>query len=430
MNKLSSLLIASLISCSAFADSIPKEKPDTVGVSAKRLERITEMAQRYVDEKKIAGIITMVNRGGKLIHFEAVGAKGAEDSRKLKKNDLFRIYSMTKPITAVAAMQLYEQGKFYLNDPVTKFVPELKNLKRLDEEGNLVPVETPITMHHLLTHTAGFSYGFNPADPVDKLYREAGLWESSDLTDFAEKLAELPLKYEPGTQWHYSVAVDVTGLVIERITGQSFDVYLHENIFEPLGMKDTFFEVPKSKQKRFLPNHFWDRKDTTLRQIKPRQPAILGSKRAMSDYTSVSLFSGGGGLVSTASDYMRFAEMLRNGGGLGKARILSPKTIKYMATNHLSSGGAATSTGEQLLGRAFNGYGFGLGFGVLESPVENRTIGSKGTFMWGGAAGTIFWVDPEEDIVVVAMMQIMASPWPFRDDLRIATYQALIESYE
>ena len=411
---------------SVSAKPLPTVKAEREGVSSAALERITEMSQRYVDEGKFAGVITMVARRGKIVHFEAVGNKGAADDRPLQKDDLFRIYSMTKPITAAAVMQLYEQGKFHLSDPVSKFVPELKGLKVLNADGEQVPVEREMTMRQLLTHTAGFSYGFDPVnDPVDKLYAEAELWKSKDLDDFAVKLAKLPLKFQPGGQWHYSVAVDVTGLVVQRISGQPFDVYLEENIFAPLGMVDTFFAVPKDKADRFLPNHYLDPKTGALTQIPEGQNA------AMQNYHEVSLYSGGGGLVSTTMDYMRFAEAMRNGGSLHGARILGPKTVAYMASNHLPASIVSGGTGEQpVLGGELKGFGFGLGFGIVTDPVAGGVMGSAGEFNWGGAAGTVFWIDPVEDIVVVGMIQLMGSPHPFRSDLKVATYQALSELSE
>ncbi len=409
---------------SAFADSIRAVTPEKQGVSSERLDRITQMSQRYVDEGKLAGVITMVNRGGRLVHSEVVGQRGVDDDRPLEMDHLFRIYSMTKPITAIAVMQLYEQGKFSLNDPISKFVPELADVKVWNEKGEPTTPKQVITMHHLLTHTAGFSYGFNPADPVDKLYREAQLFAAKDLTEFAERLARLPLRYEPGAQWHYSVAVDVTGLIVERISGVPFDEYLAANIFEPLGMEDTFFEVPEEKRERFLPNHYWNKANSKPVTIDESRP------QALARYTEgVTLFSGGGGLVSTTHDYMRFAEMPRNGGEYKGARVIGPKTLKFMTQNHLPEDRSNVGTGEAV-NRAFAGMGFGLGFGVVLDPVEGRTIGSSGSFMWGGAAGTVFWVDPVEDLVVIGMIQLMGSPWPLREELRILTYQALTETNE
>ncbi|MBO6557978.1 MAG: beta-lactamase family protein [Pseudomonadales bacterium] len=424
MMPLFAAIILVLSASSLLADSIQPIEPEAQGVSADRLERLKHLGQRYVDEGKLAGIITMVNRGGRLVHAEVTGQRGVDDDRPLEIDHLFRIYSMTKPITAVAAMQLYEQGGFSLNDPLSKYVPELKDLKVWNEQGDNSAPKQEITMHHLLTHTAGFSYGFNPGDPVDQMYREARLFEADNLTDFAVQLAKLPLRYEPGERWHYSVAVDITGLVVERISGMRFDEYLAANIFEPLGMEDTFFEVPQEKMDRFLPNHYWDRSQGKLGTVDESQGGGLAS------YTGgVTLFSGGGGLVSTVHDYMRFAEMLRNGGEFQGARIIGPKTLKFMTKNHLPEDITQVGTGERL-NRAFAGMGFGLGFGVILDPLESRAIGSAGTFMWGGAAGTVFWVDPLEDLVVIGMIQLMGSPWPLREELRIYTYQALIESNE
>ena len=425
------LMAASLLTLTACSEKVHSINPMIVDLERDRLDRITEMTQQYVDEGKIAGIITMVNREGKLAHFETVGVKGVNDPRPLEKDDLFRIYSMSKPITAVAAMQLYERGGFRLSEPVSKYVPELSGLK-VWEDGDLVPADHEPTMHELLTHTAGFSYGFYEQDPVDAMYQKAKLWSADDLTHLAEKLARLPLRYQPGSRWHYSVAVDITGLVVERISGKRFDVYLEEEIFTPLGMHDTFFEVPPEKLGRFLPNHYWDAEAGKMVDAEEMRPSlgISSDDDAMVNFEQVTLFSGGGGLVSTAMDYMRFAEMLRGGGYYKGERIISPKTLKYMARNHLPATVSASGTGEQPLNILSKGFGFGLGFGVVTDPVELGMVASEGEFSWGGAAGTVFWVDPVEDMVVVGMMQLMSSPWPFREDLRIAAYQALDESYE
>jgi CubicO group peptidase (beta-lactamase class C family) len=396
-------------------------------MSSERLERITEMTQRYDDERKLSGVVTMVARNGKLVHFEAVGNKATDDERKLEKDDLFRIYSMSKPITAAAAMQLYEQGKFHMNDPVHKFIPEFKDLMVLNADGEQVPVENHMTMQQLLSHTTGLSYGFNPTgDPVDKFYEDANIWAQKDLDSLMATLGKLPLKFDPGTQWHYSVAVDVTGAVIERISGQHLDEYFEEHIFQPLGMNDTFFEVPADKAKRFLPNHYWDGAAEKLATIPVDENSV-----AMQDYSNVSLYSGGGGLVSTAMDYLKFAEAMRNGGELDGARILGEKTVNYMAMNHLPATVKSGGTGESpLLGGANGGFGFGLGFGVASDSVSSGVMGSPGEFSWGGAAGTVFWIDPVEEIVVVGMIQLMGSPWNLRNDLKVATYQAITDSYE
>ncbi len=410
----------------ASARDLPVVSPAREGFDPERLGRIVDITQSYVDEGKFAGVITMVARRGRIVHFEAVGNRGADDERPLEKDALFRIFSMTKPITAVAAMQLYEQGKFHLSDPVSKFVPELKGVQVLNADGSLVPATREMTMQQLLTHTAGFSYGFNPdGDPVDKYYREAQLFAAKDLEEFADMVGELPLKFQPGDQWHYSIAVDVTGLVVERISGQPFDEYLDERIFQPLGMEDTFFNVPDDKVGRFLPNHYLDPKTRALTQF-PED-----TQQAALRYRGTTLFSGGGGLVSSTMDYMRFAEAMRNGGLLGDARILGPKTVNYMASNHLPASIVSGGNGEQpILGARLNGFGFGLGFGIVTDPAAGGVMGSAGEYNWGGAAGTVFWIDPVEELVAIGMIQLMGSPYPFRSDLKVATYQALTESLQ
>lgn len=416
-------MLCMLLMQPAWADALRMASPEKVGISSERLERLNALAESYVSEGKVPGMITMVARHGKLVHFEATGKKGLMDKRDLEKDDLFRIYSMTKPITAIAAMQLYEQGKFQLNDPISKWVPELKDLKVLNTDGSLEDAAGPVTMHHLLTHTAGFSYGFMPNDPVDQQYRDTKILQSKNLKTFVDTLATLPLKFHPGQSWNYSVAVDVTGLIVERISGQRFDKYLDKHIFKPLGMKDTFFSVPDDKLERFLPNHAFDRESGKV---------VPMGEDAIESYRNVEQFSGGGGLVSTAEDYMRFSEMLRNGGVYKGTRIIGPKTLDYMTTDHLSDNIRNVGTGESLqaLNSFYKGQTFGLGFGIVSNAAQNKILGSNGEFYWGGAAGTVFWVDPVEDIVVIAMIQLMGSPWPLRSDLRVAIYQALEEIAE
>lgn len=419
--KKSFVLLGLLTTAFSFAQ-LAQVDPQQEGVSAERLERISEVSKSYLEDEKVAGIVTMVSRNGKIIYAKAFGERGVDDSKTLKIDDLFRIYSMTKPIVAVAAMQLYEKGMFHLNDPISKFLPELAELSVMDEEGNLTPNEASISMQQLLTHTAGFSYGFSNSK-VDQEYNKAELWKSKDSDDFIKRVAALPLHYKPGERWHYSIAVDLTGVIVERLSGMGLDEYLQTYIFEPLGMVDTFFEVPKKKMKRFLPNHYYDYGEKSLKTVQETKEKY----NAMSNYEDVSMFSGGGGLVSTAMDYMLFMEALQNGGSLNGNRILGPKTLQYMIRNHLSGsieqkGGA----GENPLDEASNnGFGFGLGFGLVTNSVNNSIIGSEGEYNWGGAAGTVFWIDPVENISVVSMIQLMSSPWKLREDLKVAVYQAL-----
>ena len=408
-----------LLAFAATARELPKVRPDRAGMSAERLDRIAELARDYTESGKLAGVLTMVARDGRVVHVSAVGQRGVYDDRPLPEDALFRIFSMSKPITAVAAMMLYEEGKFQLGDPVSKFLPELAELDVL-VDGERVPAQNGMTMQQLLTHTAGFSYGFDPTDPVDKLYNEAQVLRAKDLDEFIDRLATLPLKYEPGTQWHYSVAVDVTGAVIERISGQSFGAFLQERLFDPLDMHDTFFQVPPDKMDRFLPNHGWDAENSKL---------VAFDDSEFVDYTGGTIMeSGGGGLVSTARDYLRFAEMVRAGGELHGVRILSPKTVEYMAADHLPGSIDAGGEGERPVVNLLNlGSGFGLGFGVVRDPVLTGVIGSPGEYSWGGAAGTIFWIDPVEEIVVVSMIQLMGSPWPLRAELKVLSNAAIME---
>ena len=408
-----------LLAFAATARELPKARPDRAGMSAERLDRIAELAGGYTESGKLASVLTMVARDGRVVHVSSVGQRGVEDDRPLPEDALFRIFSMSKPITAVAAMILYEEGKFQLRDPVSNFIPELAELDVL-VDGERVPAKNVMTMQQLLTHTAGFSYGFAPDDPVDKLYNETQVLRAKDLDEFIERLAALPLKYEPGTQWHYSVAVDVTGAVIERISGQSFGDFLQERLFDPLDMHDTFFQVPPDKMDRFLPNHGWDAENDKL---------VAFDDGEFMDYTGGTMMeSGGGGLVSTARDYLRFAEMMRAGGALHGERILSPKTVEYIATDHLPASINAGGEGERPSVNILNvGSGFGLGFGVVRDPAMTGVLGSPGEYLWGGAAGTIFWIDPVEEIVLVSMIQLMGSPWPLRTELKVLTNAAIME---
>jgi len=430
--SLTSLAICSLLTCSAlaftssaFARDVPSAKPEREGLSSERLNQIKSLAQSYVDEKRVPGMITMVARNGKVVHFEATGQRGLADTRPLEKDALFRIYSMSKPITAVALMMLYEEGKFRLTDPAHLYIPELKELSVYNPDGDPVPAKTPVTMQQLLTHTAGFSYGFNPADPVDQKYQAAKVFEAKDLTEFAERVAALPLQFQPGSKWHYSVASDLVGLAVERISGMAFADYLEQKIFTPLGMDDTFFNVPADKRDRFLANHGWDAENGQFVDVTARTDA-------RGNYTNGTLSSGGGGLVSTTMDYMRFCEMLRSGGSYNGVRLLSPKTVQYMTLNHLPATVGASGSGEAPTLGSFGtaGVGFGLGFSVITDAAAAGTIGSAGEYAWGGAAGTVFWIDPVENIVSIAMIQLMGSPWPLRADLKATTYQSVTELAE
>ena len=413
------IAVALLLASASGAAEIPVAQPESVGISGEGLERLTTATQEFVDEGKLAGVLTMVAREGRIVHVSAVGQRGVDGDRPLTEDALFRIYSMSKPITSVAAMMLYEEDAFQLSDPVSSFLPELKQLEVLGEDGERVPMEKTMTMQHLLTHTAGFSYGFDPKDPVDRLYQEVKPMGAADLDGFIERLATLPLKFEPGTRWHYSVASDVVGAVVERISGQSLDVFLRERLFRPLDMRDTFFNVPEDKLSRLLPNHGWDRQEGKLVAFDAR---AKGRRAA-------TMYSGGGGLISTARDYMRFAEMLRNGGELDGVRILRHETVGLMVMNHLPAALSGAGQGERPVDKSEKrkdvpGFGFGLGFGLV-TELGDEGVGSVGEYSWGGAAGTIFWVDPVEEIIVIGMIQLMGSPWPLREKIKALTYEAI-----
>ena len=400
---------------SLLASELPSVKPDKVGFSSERLQKISEFTRRAVDEGRHAGFVTMVARRGKIVHFEAVGNYGIDNDKHLEKDTLFRIYSMTKPVTAVAMMMLYEEDKFQMTDRVSKYLPELADLK-LFKDGETSEDSFNPTIEQLFTHTAGFTYGFRAdSEAVDGMYREADLGNSANLDEYVSRLAKLPLNFEPGTRYHYSIAFDILGAVVEKLSGQSLDVFFRKRIFLPLEMHDTFFSVPDDKLNRLASNHYWDRE----------QLALVSPPETARSYSDVTLFSGGAGLVSTAMDYMVFCEMLRRGGSFEGVRILGPKTIQYMTQNHLTNEvrfNGATDFPESHL---YKGQSFGLGFGVMTEPGLSEVISSAGAYSWGGAAGTKFWIDPEEDLVAILMTQLMWGPVDTRYQMKIATYQAL-----
>ena len=390
----------------------------SVRLDTEKLSAVDDLIALYVDEKRVPGLVVSIAYRDEVVYTKAHGNRGLFDEQPMHVDDLFRIFSMTKPIASLALMQLYEQGKFDLDDPLTKFIPEFKDLKVYNEDGgDPTPPIRPITMLHLLTHTAGFGYVFGENDEVAQRIRNENVLGSTDLEEMATKVVDIPLRYQPGTRWFYSLAVDVQGLVIERITGLKLDEYLDQNIFEPLGMSDTFFSVPDDKFDRLLPNHFWVRQQDRLVQ----QPA-----EASEQYRNVTFFSGGGGLVSTTHDYMTFARAVANGGTLGDATILKPETIDMMRVNQLNDAiQADVGTGENPERESqWPGFAFGLGFGVVTLPSSAER--SQGEYSWGGAAGTIFWIDPVEDLIVVGMIQLHASPWNLAGDLHTAVRSALV----
>ena len=426
MKRIFAVVLLNLSIIGIHADEFKHGDPESVGMSSERLERVTAVMQDYIDNEVLAGIHVLIARKGTIVFDMPLGTRGMDDDRPLTKDALYRIFSMTKPVTAVAAMQLYEQGEFKLTDPVAAHIPEFAELKVFAQDGEHTPVQNPMTMRHLLTHTAGLGYGLSAWHAVDRMFRQNRVLGSENLDEMATKLKSIPLKFEPGARWDYSAAVDVTGLVVQRLSGQGFDEYLEQEIFEPLGMVDTFFQIPEEEHARLLPNHNWAPGE------EEGEFRVVMRPVGENEYRSVTFYSGGGGLISTGMDYLRFAEMLRAGGELEGARILSPLTIDYMTQNHLpvAIGGAgagegptATPTREQR-----SSFGFGLGFGVNTDPVASGHLSSPGEYYWGGAAGTIFWVDPVEELVVVGMIQLMGgSGLPLRNDLKIAVLQSIVD---
>jgi CubicO group peptidase (beta-lactamase class C family) len=403
-------------------------KPEEVGLSSPRLARLTEHLQRYIDAGKLAGTLTLVARRGRVAYFEPLGYLETERRRPVTRDAVFRIYSMTKPITSVGLMMLYEQGRFQLDDPVHRFIPSWGDL-RVFVGGNhpvwkTAPVERPMTIRDLLTHTSGLTYGFMERTNVDAAYRKLGVADRTrpgyTLRDMAETLATLPLEFSPGTRWNYSVSTDVVGHLIELISGQPLDGYLREHILGPLDMRDTGFVIENEQRPRFAAN-YERQADGTLKLI---------DEPERSQFRETSFFSGGGGLVSTAPDYFRFTAMLRNRGELDGVRLLGRKTVELMTTNHLPGGQELTQLAQagMFTETAYAGVGFGLGFSVMQSPARAHILGTGGEYAWGGAASTAFWIDPAEDLIVIFMTQLMpSSSYPLRREMRVLTYAALID---
>ena len=379
-------------------------KPETVGFSSERLEHLHALMQEAVDKKYQAGMVTILARHGKVVDYRAYGERDMASHAAMTKDTIFRDYSMTKPVTAVAMMILYEQGKWMPADPISKYIPEfahLKVYKGADGSGapTLVEPEHAPTMRELMTHTAGFTYGFFGDTPVDAMYQKEKVLQSANLQEMVEKLAKIPLVYQPGTQWRYSVSMDIQGYIVEKLSGQSLPDFMRDHIYQPLGMKDAGFFVPEDKRSRFM----------TLYQSGPNNELIPNPNAGPNprDYDHMpTLPSGGGGMVSTAEDYYRFATMLAQNGELDGARVLAPASVRLMSTNHLPP---SLLTGQFGIGaqQMRPGFGYGYNCAVVYDPPEANLPEGKGTFFWDGAAGTWFWIDPTNDIVFIGMIQRM-----------------------
>ena len=390
-------------------------RPEEVGFSPTRLSRIGKAMQNYVDQKRFSGVVTLVARRGRIVHFESFGMMDIETNKPMQLDTIFRIYSMTKPITSVAVMMLYEEGRFQLNDPVSRFIPEFKHAKvfvRMTESGpELADLERDVTIWHLLTHTSGLSYGSDPDLPVDAMYQEAQVFRPDEtLGEGVRKLAKLPLAHQPDSIWQYSYSTDVLAYLVEVLSGMPFDAFLKQRILEPLGMDDTGFYVPEEKIDRFATVYGPTEKDGLEVLETPATSEYSRPRR---------LVQGGTGLVSTTIDYMRFSQMLLNRGELDGTRLLGRKTVELMTTNHMPS---------ELLPLSWDvlqGFGFGLGFGVLMNVPQSKCIGSEGTFLWGGRFTTLFWVDPREELIGLLMPSTSNMAFAFLDFI-VLTYQAIV----
>jgi CubicO group peptidase (beta-lactamase class C family) len=371
-------------------------RPESVGLSSEGLAKVDAALQAIIDSGELAGAVTLVARHGKVVHRSRMGVKDIETKEPLKDDTIFRIFSMTKPVTAVAMMVLWDEGKWRPEDPVSKHLPEWAGMKVWAEDGNHTPTTRGPTVGHLMTHTAGILYGFNPADPIDALYAKARMLQSESLADMSRKIAGLPLAYEPGEKWIYSLAMDVQGAIIERLTGMSLSDFMRTRIFEPLGMKDTGFSIAESKIPR-LATLYRARDDNSLEKVERAMIAAEPAKEPL-------LASGGGGLMSTVPDYARFAQMLLNKGELDGVRIISPEAATLMMSNAISD---KVINGFHGVGRQQIRPGFGYAYNgavFYEPSLVNSKVG-KGTYQWDGAAGTWFWVDPTNDLLYVGMIQ-------------------------
>ena len=405
----------------ARGQGLPSATPEDVGVSSARLTRIDDFVERHLEAHHFAGAVTVVARRGKVAQFKAYGMQDIEAGVPMAKDSIFRIYSMTKPITSVAVMMLFEEGRFLLDDPISNYLPEFKDIgvgvEEIDEATGekvltTVPADREVTIRDLLRHTSGLTYGFWGTSMVDKLYLEKEIFGRDDtIEQTVAKLGTIPLKHQPGTVWEYSVSTDVLGRLVEVLSGQRFDDFLRDRIFGPLKMTDTGFFVPPEKLERLCAVYTPNEGNTAISRQDP------GRARDFTKQTR--RLSGGGGLVSTAADYLRFAQMMLNGGSLDGARVLGPETIELMTSDHLAG----------IENRGYlNAYGFGLGFMISPDRGISGSIVSAGSFGWGGMAHTTFWVDPQEELIGIFMTQILPeSPLPYRELFKPVVYQAIVD---
>lgn len=418
----------------------PTASPESAGMSKLALDRVEDHLKRnYIEAGRFPGTQLLVYRRGKVVHSTVQGFADLERKAPVKEDTIFRIYSMTKPITTVALMMLVEEGRVALDEPVHKYIPEWKNLGVFQAGTHPAfltrPPSRPMLIVDLLRHTSGLTYGFQQRSNVDAAYREkqiGAVEKGGTLQSMIEDLAKIPLEFSPGEAWNYSVATDVIGYLVGLISGKPFEQFLKERIFSPLGMSDTDFYVPSGKAHRFaacysadpqggMTFHATERKGTLTLQDDPATSSFL---------TPPSFISGGGGLCSTAADYLTFCRALINGGELGGVRLLGPKTLALMTSNHLPGGVDLPAMSRSLFSEAsYNGIGFGLGFSVTMNPAQTLIAGSAGEYAWGGAATTSFFIDPAEELITIFMTQVLpSSAYPLRRELRSMVYAAITDS--
>ena len=406
-----------LLALPLFAAVIPKVAPEETGLSAKRLERVRAVLQRYIDRGEIAGAVSLVARHGKIGHFEAQGVSDIVTKAPLRTDSIFRLASMTKQVTSLAVMMLHEEGHFLLDDPLSRFLPEFKNAKvavanapneRAPAGYSLMPAKREITIRHLLTHSAGLASGTGGATVELTKALSAARKPGDVLADHIKRLAALPLNFHPGEHWEYGPATDVLGRLVEVVSGQTLDEFFRKRILDPLGMKDTWFYLPDDRLPRLVTAY--EKKDGALAKLAAAGPASREGR----------FYSGGGGLAGTAEDYLRFTQMLLNGGALDGLRLVSRKTMEAMTVNQI---------GELPLWQdAYRNYGFGLGFRVRKELGQSQTLGSVGEFGWGGAYGTYFWIDPKEKMIGILMIQLMPyAHLNIRPEFQNAVTQAIVD---
>jgi CubicO group peptidase (beta-lactamase class C family) len=413
---------ASRAATAAAAALMPAPNPEVLGFDASRLAKLDAYMAKAVADGRVSGMSTLLARHGQVVAQKTYGVQSLATGAPIARDTIFRLYSMSKPITGVAMMMLFEDGRWQLDDPVTKFVPEFKTLKVMaGTDNHLEDLKRPPTMRELMSHTAGFGYGLADQHPVDKLYREKGVLSANGLADMIKRTAEIPLMFQPGTRWSYSSAVDIQGYIVEKLSGQKFGDFLEQRIFKPLKMTDTAFYVSRDKASRLAAVYVGNRQTGKI-----EEPKDLFGMPMPTYLEPPSMESGGGGLLGTLGDYARFAQMIANKGELDGVRLLSPASVEMMGTNMIPKSVLVNSNG--IGATRFNeAVGFGLDFMVVNDPRVAGTLEGKGSMSWAGAAGTWFWVDPTNDVIFVGMIQRMGDTGgePLGTMARTLTYQAL-----